>query len=75
MVHQLEIRVNGVDGADGLLGADGSQGFAQYLNGFYIPESGTQGDPGTAAAGGGGGGGGGAKGCQPVIINPLNGNN
>lgn len=64
----------GDDGADGLTGLNGLQGIAQHIGGYYVPGTGAIGQAGlTHGAGGGGGGGGGAKGCEPAVLNPLNG--
>ncbi|CAF0787635.1 unnamed protein product [Rotaria sordida] len=64
----------GEDGADGLTGLNGLQGIAQHTGGYYVPGTGAIGQQGlTHGAGGGGGGGGGAKGCEPAVLNPLNG--
>lgn len=64
----------GGDGANGLTGLDGPDGIAQHTGGYYVPGTGATGQAGlTHGAGGGGGGGGGAKGCEPAVLNPLNG--
>lgn len=62
----------GEPGADGFDGFDGAQGAATFAGGFYVPGTGSQGDPGQDhGAGGGGGGGGGAKGCEPAALDPY----
>jgi PKD repeat protein len=64
----------GADGANGLTGLIGLQGVAQHIGGYYVPGTGATGQAGlTHGAGGGGGGGGGAKGCEPAVLNPLDG--
>ncbi|MFH1320338.1 MAG: PKD domain-containing protein [Bacteroidota bacterium] len=63
----------GQNGVDGTAGSVGTQGVAVLTAGFYIPGTGTIGTDGIHAGGGGGGGGGGAKGCEPAVIDPLDG--
>ncbi|HIO67024.1 MAG TPA: hypothetical protein EYN41_01705, partial [Flavobacteriales bacterium] len=61
----------GADGTIGYNGQDGLQAYASYTGGFYIPATGTIGTQAVHGGGAGGGGGGGAKGCEPVILNPI----
>lgn len=60
-------------GIPGNPGLNGTQGTTSYTGGYFIPGTGTIGTQGKNAGGGGGGGGGGAKGCEPAVINPTNG--
>jgi PKD repeat protein len=64
---------NGDPGVDGPAGQNGLQGSDSYAGGYYVPGTGTTGTVGVNAGGGGGGGGGGAKGCEPAVLKPSNG--
>ncbi|MDW8158781.1 MAG: hypothetical protein RML72_07900, partial [Bacteroidia bacterium] len=58
---------NGMPGKNGKSGRNGIDGQAEYSNGFFVPNNGTDGEDGEDGSGGGGGGGGSSIGGIPSL--------